>query len=90
MTQTVKVFDFNVLKKQHKECQKGYQRVEIRSLSMRDDKFLIDYVEYDEKLTPQDPVLNHKKAAPPKNMYDYKNMVKFSCIFSAIRASCAN
>ena len=60
----IRVLDFNVSKKKHKTL-KGYQRVEIRFVSMRDDEFLFDFIEFDEKLIPHDPVLNHKKAQPP-------------------------
>jgi hypothetical protein len=52
----IKVLDFHVIKKKHKNTPAGYQRVEIRFLSMRDDEFLFDYIEYDERLIPSDPV----------------------------------
>lgn len=58
------MLDFNISKKKHKTL-KGYQSVEIRFVSMRDDEFLFDFMEFDEKLIPRDPVLNHKKAQPP-------------------------
>jgi len=32
---------------------------------MRDDEFLFDYIEFDERLIPQDAILKHKKASPP-------------------------
>lgn len=57
---------------------------------MRDDEFLFDFIEFDEKLIPHDPVLNHKKAQPPLEIYSYKNMKNLSCVFSAIRAFSSN
>jgi hypothetical protein len=57
---------------------------------MRDDEFLFDYIEFDEKLIPQNKILYHKKAQPPKDIYDYQNMKIQICVFSAIRAFSAN
>lgn len=57
---------------------------------MRDDEFLFDYIEYDEKLIPGDPAALAKMALPPKDAYDYTNMLKSTCVSSAIRAYSSN
>lgn len=87
----LKVLDFFVTKKKKQNnTPTGFQRVEIRMLMMRDDEFLFDYIEYDEKLIPGDPVMLARMALPPKEHYEYVNMVRRTCVSSAIRASSSN
>jgi len=87
----LKVLDFFVIKKKkHAKTPEGYQRVEIRLLMMRDDEFLFDFIEFDEKLIPGDVEKLAKLALPPKEFYDYQNLVRRTCVTSAIRAYSSN
>ena len=87
----LKVLDFFVSKKKKSaKTPEGYQHVEIRLLMMRDDEFLFDFIEFDEKLIPGDEELLAKMALPPKESFSYVNMVRNTCVTSAIRASSSN
>jgi hypothetical protein len=53
---------------------------------MRDDEFIYDYIEYEEKLIPHEKILIERLAVVPKLVYNYEGLNQKCLQYSGISA----